>query len=311
MENYKQRELAWGNATPKLKKALVSVQESGRFDNGRLIGSDGKDYSDSFELTPKVNGRVADGYKAINKLGDHATENGGFILAFYDHNAKMSDQLAALNFEDLARLVFIGTYISYEKGRLQHDNGRSINKKGLAELVGLKERAYRDFFKRLVAANIIREEVDGTIHINPAVFYRGEITAAQAQSSARTKIYVKTVRDLYTMAAGSKRNLKHLATIYEVLPFINFHTNIIAYNPEETDADLIKPMAHDKLAALLGYQDARKLRQTLNASKIDGKPVFLAAENPHDRREKRIVVNPRVVYGGTSAALDGIKALFN
>lgn len=96
-----------------------------------------------------------------------------------------------------------------------------------------------------------------------------------------------------------------------MLPFLNFSTNIVAYNPDETSEDLIKPIDLSRLTTLLGYSNKSVLKRTLNGIKVDGKPVFVFLENLHDRRQFRVVVNPRVVFAGNIESLRAIKALFN
>ncbi|MFC6652086.1 hypothetical protein [Paenibacillus rhizoplanae] len=67
----------------------------------------------------------------------------------------------------------------------------------------------------------------------------------------------------------------------------------------------------DRLAALLNYKDTQSLRKGLEAITLDGKPVFYLPHNIHDKRKRRIVVNPRIVFAGSAEKLAAIKVLFN
>jgi hypothetical protein len=103
--------------------------------------------------------------------------------------------------------------------------------------------------------------------------------------------------------------VKQLALIYAVLPFVNFNYNVIAYNPDEMDPELVRPITIEKLAALLGYQSADKLTTALRKLKYDGRAVFGMFETD-DRRSRKVVINPRVVYAGNGKSLDAIRILF-
>ncbi|QQP11662.1 hypothetical protein FJQ98_21125 [Lysinibacillus agricola] len=122
-------------------------------------------------------------------------------------------------------------------------------------------------------------------------------------------MFKKTVRDLYDLSNG--RTVGQLALVYSVLPFLNFETNIVCHNPDETDPDRLQPMNIESLAELLGYANAAKLKLTMNRVKIDGKVVFGFFENTNDRRQKGITVNPRVVFGGNGEQLQAIRTQFN
>ena len=75
--------------------------------------------------------------------------------------------------------------------------------------------------------------------------------------------------------------------------------------------DRIRPMGLEKLAILLEYANAGKLKAALNRVQIDGQVVFNFFENPRDRREKRITVNPRTIFAGTGEQLAAIMVQFN
>lgn len=111
-----------------------------------------------------------------------------------------------------------------------------------------------------------------------------------------TRLFRSTVRDLYERYNG--RAIKQLALIYSVLPFVNFACNVVCFNPEEGDEDRVQPMDLDNLAALLHYQDTQKLKKALEAIKLDGKPAFYLPHNIHDKRKRRVIVNPRIVFAG-------------
>jgi hypothetical protein len=129
----------------------------------------------------------------------------------------------------------------------------------------------------------------------------------------RIRIYRQTVRQLYE-EYGRGRDVKQLAIVFAVIPFLHYNVNILCYNPQEYYVDNIQPMTVDKLAALLGYAQTSKLKAAMNGIKLGDKPVFVFVEDVHDKRKRRIIVNPRVVFAGNHEGLaqtQAIAVLFN
>ncbi len=262
------------------------------------------------DLVPR---RTAGQYKVIESkriLDEHEVENGGFVFTFFKQSRMISERFPTLNNSDIARLMYLGTYIAWNTGRIQYDNGRVIDREGFEKLMGLSTKRSRELFKRYVEAEILTER-DDCIFMNPTVFYRGNVkTISPAVSDMQhTRLFKKTIRDLYEKTNG--RTVGQLALVYSVMPFLNFETNTICFNPDETDLDRLRPMGLEKLAVLLGYANAGKLKTALNRVQIDGQVVFNFYENPRDRREKRITVNPRTIFAGTGEQLAAIMVQFN
>lgn len=303
----------WKNASPKFRGYLLELMDNVAFQDGRAWDTrTGEEVTHLVDIGLKTTDKQVRRLKETNELTKHEKEHGGFIFAFFKQLTSMQERFPSLTKQDTARLMYIATYINYEDNRLQSDNGkRHYNKKDLEKLVEMSTKRFNEFFNRLEQEGIIREAESGELYINPTLFYRGELRNHKYDVSdlSYTRMFKKTVRDLYAEFKG--RRLGQLAVIYSVLPYLNFSTNIICHNPEETSDELIKPMELGELSKLLGYSDAHKLKRALNNIKIDGKPVFGFFENPHDRRTKRIVINPSVVFAGNGEQLKAIKVLFN
>ncbi|WP_338452319.1 hypothetical protein R4Z09_10800 [Niallia oryzisoli] len=297
----------WGDLHPKVKRGVLAIKENAEFKD-----ANGNDASHMFDVMIRTTPNQVRALKAVDALSEHEIENGKFIFAFFQQARSMEERFPTLTKQDVARLMFIGTYVSWGTNRLQSDNGKKhYTKKDLQELVEMSGKRFNELFKRLKDENVISEAETGELFVNPTIFYRGDLKKHEYDISnlQHTRLFKKTVRDLYEQFKG--RRLGQLSTIYSILPFLNFNTNIVCFNPEETAEGLIRPMNLENLSALLGYQDTHKLKTALNGIKVDGKPVFTFVEDPCDRRQKRIIVNPRVVYGGNGESLKAIKALFN
>ena len=303
----------WQSLHPKTKRGVQAIMDNVIFKDGIAINPEtGEDVSHLVDVGLKTTPEQVRGLQAVDELTTHQVENGGFIFVFFKQLTTIEQRFPSLTKQDTARLMYIGTFVAWETNRLQSDNGKKhYTKKDLEGLVEMSTKRFNEFFRKLENEEIIKESETGELFMNPTVFYRGELRNHEYNISdfEYTRLFKKTVRELYAEFKG--RRLAQLAVIYSVIPFLNFETNIVCYNPEETSDKLIKPMDLSDLAKLLGYVDASSLKRTLNRIKIDGKPVFGFFENPYDRRSYRIIVNPRVVFAGNSDSLRAIKILFN
>jgi hypothetical protein len=298
----------WNGLSHNQKRGVLTLKENFQVIDGIPYSADGKDLSHLIDINLKTSQAQYEGLKVVESVGDHEKENGGFVFAFFNACKTMEDRFPTLTQADLARVMFIGTYAAWRTGRLQHGNGVAMNKKALGELIGLSRAKFNIFYKSLVECEIITEQ-GKDIFVNPALFYYGfqDEIKHLSKDMQYTRLFRQTVRDLYELYTG--KALKQLALVYSVLPFVNFQFNVLAYNPEEMYADQVRPITIDKLAALLGYKDSPNLAAALRKLKYDGKSVFGMFELD-DKRYKKIVINPRVVYAGDGRHLEAIKVLF-
>ncbi|MFZ7945676.1 hypothetical protein [Neobacillus sp. 19] len=309
MSDRRGEQLAWQRLTPKQKRGFMAVKENAVVIDGRVYDSEGNDHSHRLELVVNTTEAQHEALQAIDEMTEHEIENGKFVFAFFESCKTMLELYPSLTQADLARLMFVGTYTGYRTGRLQHDNGAAIVKKALEKLVGISRNKFGEFYRKLIVEDIL-QEVGDELYVNPGVFYRGPIkeTGYRLNEYRHTRLFRKTVRDLYAKYTG--RATAQLALIYAVLPFLNFDTNVVCFNPQEPNDDDIHPMNLENLAALLNYKDTYKLKRALESVKIDGQPVFWLPQNVNDKRQRRIIVNPRVVFAGSAESLKAIKVLF-
>lgn len=300
----KREQRHWSNLTPQTKRGIVAQKEAIETELGERLAY--------FEVIPKATESQVRGKKALDELRTHSDENGGFVFALFNGCMTMAERFPLLNQSDLARLMFIGTYTNYD-GRLQYDNGRPIDRKALESLVKMSRTHFAEFYRKLIAEEIVSDDNEhGDIYVNPSIFYRGSLDDAthKLDEYRHTRLFRSTVRALYERYNG--RTIKQLAIVFAVLPFMNFAFNVVCFNPEENNEDRVTPMDLERLAALLNYKDTTTLRTALQSLKLDGKPVFLLVPDVNDKRKRRIIVNPRVVFAGTDPArLAAIKVLFN
>ncbi|MDJ0332121.1 hypothetical protein [Planococcus sp. S3-L1] len=305
----KEEQRKWQAMAPQTRHRFIETKEG-----ATVYDAKGNDITDKVEVLPTYQNtpeRVR-ALQGIDELSTHQSDNGGFVFAFFKEARTIVERFPTLTQADTARLLFIGTFVAWATGRLQYDNGRPISRKQLQELSGMSRPRFSEFYKRLEGEGILSEDAaTKDVYMNPTVIYRGEMkqVSKDVADLEYTRVFRSTVRRLYEEFDG--KQLKQLGLIYSVLPFISAQTNIVVTNPEEKDSERLQPMNVRTLAMILEYSDPQKLKTALNAVKIDGNPVFLFADDPYNRREKRIVVNPRVVFKGNNEALKAISVLFN
>lgn len=311
--DYYEEQRAMRDLHPNVRKQVIGMTQNFTVIDGQAYDEEtGENITHKLDIQPiitKPTPRQLEGKRIKQELAAHEKEMGGFIYAFFTECRSMEERFSFLSQSDLARLMYIGTYVAWESNHLIYDNGRKINKRQLGELVGGSRNTFSSFYKKLTDNGIITETDTGIV-MNPEIFYRGRISSINnvAKSSQYTRLFRNTVRDLYRKYGG--RALKQLAIIYMILPYVNFNYNIISHNPSEVQAEKVSPMTVDELAKTLGYSDYRKLKPILNSIKHDGKSVFGFFEMDGDKRRKKIVVNPSVIYAGNGKHLDAIKILF-
>lgn len=296
----------WKGMQPRQKIRMLDTQQNGSIVNGAILATDGVDVSHRLKLVPRTT--VAQQRYASNRsiMGLFADENGGYVSALFESCITMVERFPSLSQSDIARLMFIGTYTGYSDGRLRYDNGNTIDRVALLKLTGMSRARFSEFYGRLLSEDVIREDSD-TLLVNPTVFQRGEAVDG-TDDLQRIRLYRQTIRELYE-EYGKGRDVKQLAIVFTVIPFLHFSTNVVCFNPQEYHYDQIQPMTVDKLAAMLNYAQTSKLKTAMNNVKLGGRPVFVFVEDINDKRKRRIVVNPRVVFAGNSDGLEQLRAM--
>lgn len=296
---------------PKTRAKVIGMLQNHTVIDGESYSTEtGENITDRIHTELVITEPQRRGKRTQENLAQHQTDNGGFIFAYYEVCKSMGDRFPFLTKSDTARLLFIGTYLSWETNHIVYDNGRKVDKKALGDLLNMSRNKYGDFYKTLIENGILSEAESGLV-MNPTVFYRGTEKKIRplVKGMQFTRLFKNTVRDLYAKFNG--RSIKKLGVIYAVLPYVNFNFNTVCHNPQEVKVDDIIPMTLSELADKLGYADYRKLVPVLREIRYEDKPIFKFVDGTADRRDKYIIVNPRIVYAGNGKHLDGIKLLFN
>lgn len=217
---------------------------------------------------------------------------GAFIWLLFEYSKKLLPNIKSAS---LTRLIYLSTYLNY-KGYLSFDNGQPIEKKHIQELLNLKDRAFATYYKEMLS-NQIFEGKDDLIYLNSDIFIKGKISKIDSDF---TRVCITGVRQLYTSA--DIKSHKQLSYIFRILPYVSRRYNIICYNPEEVDINLIKPMSIGEFCDIINYDKskAKRLMNSLIDCTFNGDMIAIkyVAHNSLDIKTFRIIINPKVYYGG-------------
>jgi hypothetical protein len=154
--NRQLEQVAWNELTQKQKRGIMSVKEYADIRDGVVYDADGN-VKDKVDIVLNITEGQRKALVAIDDLSAHEIENGQFVFALYESCKTMEERYTSFNQADLARLMLLGTYTGYRTGRLQHDNNRVINKKGLEKIIGISRNKFNEFYKKLIDEGIIQE----------------------------------------------------------------------------------------------------------------------------------------------------------
>ena len=111
----------------------------------------------------------------------------------------------------------------------------------------------------------------------------------------RTRLYIKSIRSLYTQAKISEHKL--LSYLFQAIPFVNVNYNILCFNPLENDLQKVKPMIMKDFCVIIGYSqdNDRRLKTKLKGLRLQQLPVFSFVDNADGLF---CYINPNVYYAG-------------
>lgn len=273
---------------------------------------DGEYIGDKFkhDLDIKYTDKQKEFFKSKAVLSEHEKENGGFVFLFYKTLQNINEYLPNLNKSDLARLLYLTTYVSYEDNKITYDNGRKIDDNDLMIMLKYSsKKRYKEFINKLINNNYISCQEENYF-ISESICKFGKLDKSIKTSDINyIRLFRTVVRELFENC--NTRQIGRLSLIYNVLPYVSLEYNIVCHNPLEKESKLIQPMPICELGKLLGYSDEQKFRQSMYDCKINDVSVFGFLLMDNDRRSLRTIVNPRVICAGDYYTLNAIKVLFN
>lgn len=236
-------------------------------------------------------------------------ELGSFTFLNYKNTLKMG-----LEPQYLYRFVILCCYMDYDNS-IRYGNGKEgsnyATEKDLEEIWKLSKRETINTKKALIEYDLLRVE-GGRLYINPLYCRRGQ--KVKKISKTYLKGSVKMFRDglLELNEKVDAKQHKRMALFVQLLPYVNYHYNILCSNPNESDLDKVKPLTPKDMCKLVGYDEkhSSRLIKELSQLKINNR-YAIAIVLRDGMSKKHIYINP-FIYCKTNDAekLRGIITMF-
>lgn len=209
----------------------------------------------------------------------------------------------------LVRLIFIATFlhkdIDAEENRLTDTRGKTFfTKKEVKQVMKLSDTCFTEFWNEMISNDVFFVNDNNEVVINN-IFQYGSI---KDLNENRIRLYCTAIRRLYVRCPA--RQHKVLGYVFRMIPFVSIEHNIICYNPEEKDAELIRPMTLKDFCYHIDYNVAniKRLLKDLLSIRIDGQQLIKCVSDG-DIKNDYLIVNPRVYFAGNNKT--DVVALFN
>ncbi len=209
--------------------------------------------------------------------------------------------------ETMARLIYLSTFLDYSGG-LKINNKTPMRFSDLAYVLKIGKSSVYSFWKEVDSKYMFADR-NGALYMSQKFSFRGKMlpkTSKQYQCA-----FIDSVRKLYSETEG--KQVRYLGYVFFMLPFVNMEYNIICKNPFERDIELVEPISIDEFCTEIGYDTTNKGRLVKTYTRIrfpaDNRSERFCAfvTNDWTMGNAKIIVNPRVLYRGTSA--DSLQAI--
>lgn len=219
---------------------------------------------------------------------------------------RSEQEFPELSPQTLARLIYLETYIAYadktakHKNKLMKTRKTQMRREDLPEVLKVS-RSLADEFWNEVSPKYVTADEEGLLYSNSEVFIRG--TLKKKEFTAYQKFYKNGIQSVYLSLKPSKH--RYLGYVYQMLRFVNFEFNVLCFNPDETNRDKIEPMTVRQFCDEIGFDVSNWCRlenvyRNLRFKVGDNLEKFCAfVTDGGNKADMRIIVNPRIIYGGT------------
>lgn len=156
------------------------------------------------------------------------------------------------------------------------------------------QRTTRKYMDDLLVHNLIYKDKVG-YRLNPLFYSMGGMDDDFKRRSIRTFNFA--VKELYYNSDPKEH--KMFGRLLKLVPYINVYNNVLCWNIEETEKDLIQPLTEDEIREIIHPKNNYSYDVMERFSKLflKGEPVlgrFNSAE------QYQYIINPRLFYRGNN-----------
>lgn len=261
------------------------------------------------ELTPKQKALL----KTKSELVKHNEKLGGYVYMYYVKNELLFDKLN-IDRASISRLIYLSTFIDYNNRQEnllikygENNKPEPMTRADIKKVINLNDTAFKSFISD-VKKNGLLYESNKKFYISSDYFNKGKV---QFKERDYTRIYIDTTRFLYENS--SSRQHKQLSYIFQLIPYVNFETNILCTNPSESDFYKLDKLNLVQICEILGVsssnrQSMNKLKNELLKFKVnvnDNTYAFLTyakIQNAYGIKDY-FIINPQIVWQGKNVDL--------
>lgn len=264
--------------------------------------------SEDIKIVKRISDEQNKAIKRKDDLGSYASELGGFIHMLIINNELLFDNVG-IDRSNISRLIYLATYIDYndreENVLVKHGQNNKIEyltKKDIKEIMGLSKTTFNDFIRDLKENELLFEAND-KYYITTKYFSKGK---SNFDKRKYTRVFIKTTRDLYK--GCSTRQHSKLSYVFQLIPFLNYETNVLCSNPNEINRDDLNILTLSDICKLLGLStDAKSMNRFEHDLykiyiTIDGVKYYMFTRviTKGEYHNDYFVINPNIIWNGSN-----------
>lgn len=241
--------------------------------------------------------------KKMNKENKKFNEaNGGFI--FKEDSKKVDKLESKLTDSDIIKALYLATYLDYDS-YLKLDNGKLMAKSDIQEVVGVNKNLFGVWYNKMISLNIISKDDNG-IHMSKGYYVKGVIS----KNKDYNRMFIRGTRQIYEDNKSSNQTM--IGSVIRLLPYVNAYTNVLCWNPLESDPEKIAPITIGQLAKYFGYEgDEKRMMNAISKIRVfDSHPLVLFFNDGEVRSENYLMFHPHVCYSGRNENMEEVYKMF-
>lgn len=284
-------------------KRIYTEDENGNIECAGVM----KD-SETIKIIKNTSDEQNKAIKRKDDLGSYASELGGFIHMLIINNELLFNDVG-IDRSNISRLIYLATYIDYndreENVLVKHGQNNKIEyltKKDIKEIMGLSKTTFNDFIRNLKDNELLFEAND-KFYITTKYFSKGK---SNFDKKKYTRIFINTTRELYK--GCSTRQHTKLSYVFQLIPFLNYETNILCSNPNEVNKDELNRLGLSDICKLLGLSthknamskfenDLYKISINING---DNYHMFTRVITKGEYHNDYFLINPNIIWNGSN-----------
>lgn len=202
-----------------------------------------------------------------------------------------------LSMKEMGYFLVMQSYISYDNMlKMENDAKLPMTKKELMEVLKIKKpHTLNALLKKFAELQLVSEEkveLYGkqykAFFINKEYCFRKDVNS-RASVKKTVRVFMDNLKELY---AEDKIKPADVGFIYRLIPFVNYHHNLLTANPYEMDA------SKDEYLTVSDIAQALDMEEKLVSKKVSGlywgdMAVFARIKRG---RETILKVNPLIIY---------------